>query len=82
VGANPQAVVHLESGDHVVMVEGTIEERDDIGPALAERIVAAFAAKYDGYQPQGRGFLVLAPHLAFGWSQFPNDATRWQFDAR
>jgi len=78
--ANPQLTVHLESGDQVVIVEGTVTDVDDVGVTLAERITGVFAAKYDGYQPQGRSFFVLTLRRAFGWRQFPADATRWQFD--
>ena len=77
--ANPQASVHLESGTEVVIVEGTIEDVDDVGAALFERIADSFAARYDGYRSQARGFFVLTPHVALGWTQFPKDATRWTF---
>lgn len=76
---NPQASIHLESGEHVVIVEGTIEDLDDVGEALAERVADSFAAKYNGYRSQGRGFFVLTPRVAFGWTRFPSDTTRWQF---
>ena len=78
--ANPRASLHLESGSEVVTVEGPIEDQDDVGAELAERVADAFAAKYDGYRTQGRGFFILIPRVARGWSQFPKDATRWRFD--
>ena len=46
----------------------------------AGQVGDAFAAKYDGYRTQGRGFFVLIPRVALGWSAFPKDATRWRFD--
>ena len=77
--ANPRAEVHLESGNEVVIVEGDIEDIDDVGDVLAERIAGVYRAKYDGYSTQARGFFVLTPRVALGWSQFPKDATRWRF---
>lgn len=77
--ANPRASVHLENGSEVVIVEGAVEDVDDVGEALAERVGDAFAAKYNGYRSQGRGFFILVPRLAIGWRQFPKDATRWRF---
>lgn len=79
--ANPQASVHLESGSDVVIVEGAIEDADAVSEPLAERIGASFAARYDGYRPQGRGFFILVPRTAFAWTRFPADATRWSFGA-
>jgi hypothetical protein len=79
ITSNPRASIHLESGDQVVIVEGAIEDHDDVGEALATRVGDAFAAKYGGYRSQGRGFFVLVPRVVLGWSSFPKDATRWRF---
>jgi hypothetical protein len=79
--ANPLASVHLESGSDVVIVEGAIEDVDDVGEALAARVADAYAAKYDGYRSQSRGFFILVPQRALAWSRFPADATRWTFGA-
>lgn len=77
--ANPRVSVHLESGSEVVIVEGSVEDVDDVGAQLAERVGDAFAAKYNGYRSQGRGFFILVPRRAFGWTSFPADTTRWRF---
>jgi hypothetical protein len=77
--ANPRASVHLESGSEVVIVEGVVEDVDDVGKELAERVADAFAAKYNGYRGQGLGYFILVPRTVIGWSQFPADATRWSF---
>lgn len=77
--SNPYVSIHLESGSEVVIVEGSVEDIDDVGAELAERVGSVFAAKYNGYRSQGRGFFVLVPRLALGWSTFPADATRWRF---
>jgi hypothetical protein len=79
LAANPQAIVHLESGSDVVIVEGAILDEDDVGEALAERIAASFAVRYNGYRTQSRGFFILVPRVSFAWSRFPHDATRWVF---
>ncbi len=74
---NPQAVVNLESGDEVVILEGEFELRE---PNAAS--IAAFAKKYD--MPWGADQLPvfrlkLSKALAWTESTFPNTATRWQF---
>jgi hypothetical protein len=79
ITSNPRASIHLESGDQVVIVEGAIEDHDDVGEELNGRVGDAFAAKYGGYRSQGRGFFVLVPRVVLGWSSFPKDATRWRF---
>jgi hypothetical protein len=56
---------------------------------LAERLAAAFAAKYGGtkweYRPPPEqwdrgGLWLLRPGVAFGWGDFPRDVTRWRFE--
>lgn len=78
LAANPAVVVHLESGEDVVILEGVATEFTNPDPALVERVDDAFAAKYDGFRPGGGGY-VLRPSIVFAWSKFPNDATRWVF---
>jgi hypothetical protein len=88
VAANPATVVHLESGDEVVIVEGEAAEVGKPERALAGRLSAAFTAKYAStryeYRPPPEqwdhgGLWVVRPRRAFGWSNFPADATRWLF---
>jgi hypothetical protein len=82
---NPKVVVHLESGDQVVILEGEAviltgaPERD-----LAVRLSEAYTAKYGGlgYSPgpeswDGGGLFVFTPEKAMGWAKFPEDLTRW-----
>lgn len=46
IAADPRVIVHLESGEEVLIVRGVA---DDIGgPADLPRVLAAFAAKYTG----------------------------------
>ena len=85
--ADPRAVVHLESGDEVVVLEGVMTEVTD-----AEGIHSfeeAFNPKY-GFNPDegeldmaemGAVVYSMAPRVAFGWTEanFPQNATRWVF---
>jgi nitroimidazol reductase NimA-like FMN-containing flavoprotein (pyridoxamine 5'-phosphate oxidase superfamily) len=81
---NPEAVVHLESGDDTVIFEGTMAEVTDT--ALLARIAEVYAAKYPPYKPDpanepGTVWFTLEPRTVFAWleSDFPNTATRWRF---
>jgi hypothetical protein len=80
LAANPQVAVHLESGSDVVILEGTVERITDPKNALVERIDDAYEAKYQ--MRHGIPFWVLRPAVAFAWSEFPKNATRWRFGAR
>jgi PPOX class probable F420-dependent enzyme len=73
---DPRVVIHLESGDDVVILEGEIEVI-----SLAERMADAYEAKYD-YRPGGEGdWFSLRPRVAYAWreSDFPRSATRFSF---
>lgn len=72
---NPHVVVHLESGDDVVILEGVAEEITD--PSLLVRIDDAYEAKY-GIR-HGTPIWALRPRAAYGWDDFPKSATRWLF---
>ena len=74
---DPRAVVHLESGDHVVILEGELVSH----PAAAE-IVSAYEAKYGmslGQEPGDVYTLNASKVLAWTEADFPKTATRWQF---
>jgi len=78
----PYLIVHLESGDDVVILEGTAQEVDD--PVLMAEFVEAYDKKYafrqDPDEPKNVTYR-LRPQTAFAWleSDFPGGATRWQF---
>ena len=85
---NPAVVVHLESGDEVVILEGEAREVGKPDRALAERLAAGFTAKYAEttyyYRPSPEqwdrgGLWATRPRVAFGWSAFPQTVTRWRF---
>ena len=83
LAANPELVVHLESGDEVVVFEGTAEEVTD--PAVFARFANAYQAKYQVRPEAGdavQGFYRLRPKVVFAWREedFTSSATRWTFD--
>jgi hypothetical protein len=83
IGREPEIVVHLESGDEVVIIEGTALRLEDHD--LLERFADAYNLKY-GFRPDPDGAdptFGVRPRSALGWteSDFPNTATRWRFPA-
>jgi hypothetical protein len=83
---NPAAVAHLESGDEVVILEGEARQYHKPPHALTAKIAKAYRAKYaeSGYAPQANqwddgGLYVLTPRVAFAWTKFPDNTTRWHF---
>lgn len=80
--ANPRVVVHLESGDDVVVLNGTVDEAID--PDVRERVLAAYAPKYGmgpGDMDAGALLYELKPQVALSWREqdYPQSATRWTF---
>jgi hypothetical protein len=75
---NPRVSIHLESGDDVVIVEGTVESANDPDGTLFSRYVEAFGSKYD-YRPEEVSGYRLRAEKAYTWTSFPADATRWTF---
>lgn len=81
---SPELVVHLESGDEAVILEGVAEEVTDLG--VLTRYADAYQAKYQ-FRPDPNDAagltLALRPRVAFAWleSDFVGSATRWRFAA-
>ena len=86
ISNNPKVIVHLESGDEVVILEGeavilkSAPDRD-----LAQILSKAYTAKYGplGYAPGPEswdrgGLFVFTPRIAMAWAKFPQDVTRWE----
>jgi PPOX class probable F420-dependent enzyme len=77
---DPRVVVHLESGDDVVILEGRVERI-----ALDDAIADAYGAKYE-FRPDpgqgGDGWFRLRPSIAYAWREqdYPSSATRFSFD--
>lgn len=82
---NANVVMHLESGDDVVIIEGRVAPLKDADQQ--HRFGEAYAAKYGlnptTDSPDGGGFWVFTPRTALTWQEhdFPKTATRWTFDA-
>ncbi|MEQ8674479.1 MAG: pyridoxamine 5'-phosphate oxidase family protein [Aggregatilineales bacterium] len=83
---NPQVVVHLESGDDCVIVEGAVFTLDD--RPLLERMATDYGKKYAPFTPTPEELEVetsvvygVKPHVVLAWkeSDFPKTATRWVF---
>jgi general stress protein 26 len=78
---NPEVSVHLESGDDVIIVEGTaVEVRDK---AILKKIDAACRTKYNMplmIIPESVLYCVR-PRVVLAWkeSDFPGTGTRWEF---
>jgi PPOX class probable F420-dependent enzyme len=77
LAADPRLVVHLESGDDVLIVRGAAE---DLGPPSAvPSVVAALARKYTG--PADRGYLPDAdPSFDVVYAVRPRSALAWRLD--
>jgi len=78
---DPRCVIHLESGDNVVILEGeAVEDRDS---ARFERFADAYEAKY-AYRvtPELGAVYAFRPRSAYTWreSDFPKSAARWLFE--
>jgi len=79
---NTAVSVHLESGDDVVILEGTATEVSD--PATLKKIDGASQTKYKMPLTILSGETVLycvRPRVALAWTEkdFPKTATRWEF---
>ena len=82
---NPAVSVHLESGDDVVILEGTASEVDLKGRPIAKTLDAACRAKYQMplmVMPESVAYCVR-PRVVLAWTEknFPTTATRWEFAA-
>jgi hypothetical protein len=73
-------VVHLESGDEAVVIEGTAHPLTDKG--VTGELNRMYHAKY-GMAMEGGPIFAVVPQKAFAWSEsdFPGSATRWVFSA-
>lgn len=84
IARNPEIVLHLESGDNCVIVEGRVEVTTDM--AIAEKLSPLYGAKYKPFAPSAQelvdgGLFYVQPSLVMAWkeSDFPNTATKWVF---
>jgi nitroimidazol reductase NimA-like FMN-containing flavoprotein (pyridoxamine 5'-phosphate oxidase superfamily) len=94
VRADPQAVVHLESGDEVVIIEGHFQEISRPDPDFLQLLDEEFLRKYVNYRPSEHlensgkssfppaGLFSVYPQTVIAWSGFAKDATRWRIPAK
>ena len=83
LGANPAIVVHLESGDETVILEGLAERvLDDV---LERRVDEVYWPKY-ALTPNSSGesdpWFVVRPKRGYAWAErnYPASATQFDFD--
>jgi len=81
---NAAVSIHLDSGDDVVILEGTAVEVDLTDKPLFKKLDAASRAQYKMplmVVPESVLYSVR-PRVVLAWTEkdFPNNATRWQFD--
>lgn len=87
IALNPHVTLHLESGDNVVIIEGTAREAPRPTPQLGKKIAEAYRVKYAslGYAPEPTqwdegGLYEVTPRLALAWTSFTQDPTRFEFE--
>jgi Pyridoxamine 5'-phosphate oxidase len=76
IARDPRVVVHLESGDEVVILHGEAGVVD-----VDESVLDAYEAKY-GYRPPSTKLYCLRPARALAWveAEYPKTATRFDFE--
>lgn len=84
LAANAALSVHLDSGDDVVILEGVAVEVDLSDKSTFKKVDAASRIKYKMplmVVPESVLYCVR-PRVVLAWTEndFPNNATRWQFD--
>lgn len=80
MAANGWVVVHLESGDEAVIVEGHAEKVT--GEALLDELDDLYYRKY-GYHLERDATYQVKPEKVLAWQEgdFSGTATRWRFTA-
>lgn len=79
---DPHVVVHLESGDEVVILEGVVEELHDA--EVLREVYAELSRKYEMKLEPGEESAVtytLRPAVGYAWTErdYPRTATRFDF---
>jgi nitroimidazol reductase NimA-like FMN-containing flavoprotein (pyridoxamine 5'-phosphate oxidase superfamily) len=84
VTENPHVALHLESGEKALIAEGTCRAAGKPVPELAEKIAAAYRAKYAalGYAPEPTqwdegGLYEFTPRKVLAWTKFNEDPTKF-----
>jgi PPOX class probable F420-dependent enzyme len=81
IARDPRVVAHLESGDEVVILEGTITMLGD--RKRLDELERVYGAKY-GFDVKLPGAFELRPDYALAWAEhdYPRSATRFDFTKR
>jgi hypothetical protein len=84
ISENPYVSLHLESGDDVIIVEGTARSLARPSPALAAQVARDYGAKYGakGYSPEPTqwddgGLYEITPRTVLAWTNFVDDPTKF-----
>lgn len=82
--ASPEVSVHLDDGFNVVIIEGVVKAWT-LDRELAERLATAANAKDPDHHvepadDEGRTMRALRPRVAYAWTAFPKDVTRFRFE--
>lgn len=87
IARNPYVTVHLESGDDVVILEGTARAVEKPAAQLAARVARAYGEKYagEGYAPAADqwnegGLFEVNPRSVLAWTKFTDDPTKFEFE--
>lgn len=79
---NPAVAVHLESGDEVFIVKGTVTT---VRGEPMKAINKAYKVKYEGGDPNAEAnnaegsMYAVRPRTVIAWTQFPANVTKWTF---
>lgn len=80
----PYIVLHSESGDDCVIIEGIVTAVTD--EAILSQMAAEYPKKYPSFAPtlddlKANANYTVRPHMVMAWREkdFPNSATRWNF---
>ncbi len=76
IARDPRVVVHLESGDEVVIVEGEAETI-----SADDSIIDEYERKYAFHADKGEGWYRVVPRRVLAWTEadYPRNATRFDF---
>ena len=84
---NPYVTLHLESGNDVIIMDGTSQPAGKPAPEFAQRLSDALSAKYksEGYTPKPNqwdegGLYVFTPRQCIAWTVFFENPTKFVFD--
>lgn len=85
---NPNVSLHLESGNEVIILEGTSAPAGKPALQLGKKLSQAYRKKYkaDGYSPKPNqwdegGLYIFTPRQCIAWSRFTQDPTKFVFDS-